>query len=64
MADARPLFYVTAVVLLALVAWVVWIWVRKTPPWAEPGPLSPKDADVPKSPPSEEPRGGSSDSGH
>ena len=35
MADPRPLFYVSAVVIAALLVWVVSVLVRPGPKWAE-----------------------------
>jgi hypothetical protein len=52
MADPRPLFYVTAIVVLGLVVWVASVLLRPGPAWklaAGPGgPDGPSDANAPK----------------
>jgi hypothetical protein len=42
MADPRPLFYVSAFVIAALLLWVVSVLVRPGPKWAEPKKLEDK----------------------
>lgn len=50
MADPRPLFYVTAVVVFGLIVWVASVLLRPGPKWkavtAAPSPSSPPPADA------------------
>ena len=40
MADPRPLFYVTAIVIAALATWVVWVLASPGPKWANEIPVA------------------------